>query len=114
MLGLHCFVWALSSCKQLGLLFILVDGLLVAVASLVVEHMLQVCGLQSMQHLGSMVVVHRFSCCGMWNTPGPGIEPMSPALAGGFLSTVPSGNSFFKILFIYLAAPGLSCSTWDL
>ena len=23
----------------------------------------------------------------MWNLPGPGIEPMSPTLAGGFLST---------------------------
>ena len=34
----------------------------------------------------------------MWNHPGPGIEPVSPALAGGFLSTVPpgkSGGSFF-------------------
>ena len=23
----------------------------------------------------------------MWNLPGPGIEPMSPVLAGGFLTT---------------------------
>ena len=29
----------------------------------------------------------------MWNLPRPGIEPMSPALAGGFLSTVPPGKS---------------------
>ena len=29
----------------------------------------------------------------MWNLPGPGIEPMSPALAGGFLTTVPPGKS---------------------
>ena len=28
----------------------------------------------------------------MWNFPGPGIEPMSPALAGRLLSTAPSGN----------------------
>ena len=40
--------------------------------------------------------------CGMWNVPGPGIKPMSPALAGGFLSTIPSRNSFFKNLFIWL------------
>ena len=30
---------------------------------------------------------------GMWDLPGPGIEPMSPALAGGFLTTVPPGKS---------------------
>ena len=26
---------------------------------------------------------------GMWDLPGPGIELVSPALAGGFLTTVP-------------------------
>ena len=29
----------------------------------------------------------------MWSVPGPGIEPVSPALAGEFLFTVPPGNS---------------------
>ena len=24
----------------------------------------------------------------MWDLPGPGLEPVSPALAGGFLTTV--------------------------
>ena len=41
-----------------------------------------------------------FSSCGswaelphdMWNLPRPGIEPMSPALAGGFLTTGPPGK----------------------
>ena len=28
----------------------------------------------------------------MWDLPGPGIEPVSPALAGGFLTTVPPGK----------------------
>ena len=31
---------------------------------------------------------------GTWNLSGPGIEPMSPALAGRFLSTVPPGKSW--------------------
>ena len=31
--------------------------------------------------------------CGIWNFPGPGIEPMSPELAGGFLPTAPPGKS---------------------
>ena len=30
----------------------------------------------------------------MWNLPGPGFKPMSPALAGGFLSIVPPEKSF--------------------
>ena len=30
---------------------------------------------------------------GMWNLPGPGIKPLSHALAGGFLSTVPPGKA---------------------
>ena len=29
----------------------------------------------------------------MWDLPGPGLKPMSPALAGGFLTTVPPGKS---------------------
>ena len=29
----------------------------------------------------------------MWDLPGPGIEPESPALAGGFLTTGPPGKS---------------------
>ena len=29
---------------------------------------------------------------GMWDLPGPGLKPMSPALAGGFLTTTPPGK----------------------
>ena len=34
----------------------------------------------------------------MWNLLGPGIEPMSPALASGFLSTIPPGKSLSLVL----------------
>ena len=34
----------------------------------------------------------------MSNLPGPGIEPMSPALAGRFLSTASPGKSDIKFL----------------
>ena len=30
---------------------------------------------------------------GMWDLPRPGLEPVSPALAGGFLTTAPPGKS---------------------
>ena len=33
----------------------------------------------------------------MWNLPAPGIELISPALAGGFLSTAPPGKSWICI-----------------
>ena len=49
----------------------------------------------------SVVAAHGPSSCGiwaqllhgMWNPPRPGIETLSPTLAGGFLSTVPLGSS---------------------
>ena len=37
-LGLRCCEWAFSSCGEWGLLFVVVHGLLTAVASLVAEH----------------------------------------------------------------------------
>ena len=39
-LGLRCCVWAFPSCGERGLLFVVVHGLLIAVASLVAEHRL--------------------------------------------------------------------------
>ena len=35
----------------------------------------------------------------MWDLPGPGLEPVSPALAGGFLTTAPPGKPWFFSLF---------------
>ena len=37
-LGLRCCTWAFSSCGEWGLLFVVVHGLLIAVASFVAEH----------------------------------------------------------------------------
>ena len=36
----------------------------------------------------------------MWDLPGPGLEPVSPALAGGFLTTEPPGKPRFYFLFL--------------
>jgi len=35
----------------------------------------------------------------MWDLPGSGIEPMSPALAGGFFTTEPPGQPRIMVLF---------------
>ena len=37
----------------------------------------------------------------MWDLPGPGLEPVSPAFAGGFLTTVPPGK---PLIFFFKAA----------
>ena len=52
------------------------------------------CALQ-LWHKGSVVAAHGLSCpaaCGIL-VPRPGIEPVSPALEGGFLNTGPPGKS---------------------
>ena len=41
----------------------------------------------------------------MWDLPGPGLEPVSPALASGFLSTVPPGKPCSWLL----SNTGLNC-----
>ena len=34
----------------------------------------------------------------MWDLPGPGLKPVSPALAGGFLTTAPPGKPLDSVL----------------
>ena len=58
------------------------------------------CGAQALGTRVSVVVARGLSSCGsraqllrgMWDLPGPGLKPMSPALAGGFLTTAPPGK----------------------
>ena len=53
------------------------------------------CGMRAPEHTGSVVAACRLSCptaCGIL-VPRPGIEPASPALEGGFLTTGPPGKS---------------------
>ena len=84
-LGLRFCAWAFSSCSERGPLFITVRGPLTITASLVAEHRLQ---------------TRRLSSCGsrsqllrsMWDLPRPGLEPVSPALAGRFSTTAPPGK----------------------
>ena len=40
----------------------------------------------------------------MWDLPGPGLKPVSPALAGGFLTTAPPGKSLlYSLLYLTLS-----------
>ena len=93
-LGLYCSAQAFFSCGERGLLFVTVRGLLIAMASC--------CGAQALGRQASVVVAHGLSSCGsqalerrlgscgarayllrgMWDLHRPGLEPVSPALAG--------------------------------
>ena len=37
----------------------------------------------------------------MWDLPGPGLEPLSPALAGGLLTTAPPGKPHTSSFFFF-------------
>ena len=94
-LGLRFCARAFSSCGKRGPLFIAVRRLLTIAASLVAEHRLQ---------------THRLSNCGsraqplrgLWDPPRPGLEPVSPALAGRLSTTAPPGKPFMSSLEKYL------------
>ena len=36
----------------------------------------------------------------MWDIPGPGLKPVSPALAGGFLTTVPTREALLCMFLL--------------
>ena len=95
---------AFSSCGKRGPLFIAVQGpLFIAVhgpftiaAPPVAGHRLQMRRLSS---CGSRAHPLR----GMWDLPRPGLEPVSPALAGRFSTTAPPGKPqhlFLKQVFV--------------
>ena len=82
MLGLRIF----SRCVEWGLFFVVVPGLLIAAAPLTAEHRLQ--------SMGLVAVVLGLSCPSAYGIfLDQGSEAVSPALAGGFLSTGPPGKS---------------------
>ena len=90
-LGLHCCLWAFSSCWQWGLL----SGCGAQAShcrrfSCCRTQALRACGLSSSS---LRALQHGLSSCGsqtqlplgVWNLPGPGIEPVSHTLAGGLI-----------------------------
>ena len=85
MLGLRFCARAFSSCGEWGPLLLAVRGPLTIAASLVAEHRLQT---RRLSNCGSRAWLLR----GMWDLPRPGIEPVSPALAGRFSTTAPPGK----------------------
>ena len=89
-LGLRFCARAFFSCGKWGPLFIAMRGPLIIVASLVAERRLSNCGSQA-----------QLLCC-MWDPPRPGLEPVSPALAGRFSTTAPPGKPHGSLLNSFL------------
>ena len=99
-LGLCFCARASSSCGKRGPLFIAVRGPLTISTSLVAEHRLQMRRLSS---CGSRAQLLR----GMWDLPRPGLEPVSPALAGRLSTTAPPGKPqpcFLKRLLMLISS----------
>ena len=96
-LGLCFCARAFSSCSKRGPLLLAVRGPLTIAASPAAEHRLQTRRLSSR---GSRAQSLR----GMWDPPRPGLEPVSPALAGRLPTTAPPGKPciiYFLFHFIF-------------
>ena len=102
-LGLRFCARAFSSCGKRGPLFIAVRGPLTIAASLAAEHRLQT---RRLSNCGS----RDQSLRGMWDLPRPGLEPVSPALAGRFSTTAPPGKPL--IYFLNGGAPCRILVAW--
>ena len=85
----HCGGFSCCRARALG-----------AQALVVVARRLSSCGLQALECRLSSCGARALLLHGMWDPPGPELEPVSPALAGRFLTTAPPGKSK-SIIFKY-------------
>ena len=86
---LHCGAWA-SHCGDFSCCGAWALGMW---ASVVVAHGLSSCGSRTLECRLSSCGARAQLLHGMWDLPRPGLKPVSPALAGRFLTTVPRGKS---------------------
>ena len=74
-------------------------------ASVVVARGLSSCGSQDLERRLSSCGAWASLLRGMWDLPGPGLEPVSPALAGRFLTTAlpgqPLPQHFEYLILVY-------------
>ena len=101
MLGLRCWAGFLSRavlglCRTLASLAV-THGLQGAWASEVVARGLSSCGSRALGHRLSSCGTWAWLISGVWGLPGPGIDPVSPALAGRFFTTEPPASTILKL-----------------
>ena len=89
-------------------------GALGTQASVVVARGFSSCGSQALEHRLSSCGSRASLLRGMWDLPGPGLEPLSSALIGRFLTTAPPGKSpgalFLISSFIQVSGHGVLLS----
>ena len=86
-------------------------------------------GARALGEQGSAVAAHRLGSCdlwtpecglhswsgvarGTWNLPRSGMEPVSPALSAGFLSTMPPGKSSHACMLSRFSRVRLCATLW--
>ena len=97
MLGLHgcaCFSLVVSRLYSLAVAAspVAEHRLLARWTSVVAARGLGSCGSRALGHRLNSWAARIYLLRGMWDLPRPGIEPVSPTLAGGFFSTEPPGK----------------------
>ena len=109
--GIHRYMCTFSSCSEQRLLCCSAwafhcGGLLLSWGALVLGEQASSAAAQGLSRCGSQAGESGLCGCGtqvwllqgMWDLPRTGIKPVSPTLAGGFLSTAPPGKSFPKLI----------------
>ena len=71
-------------------------------ASAVAARRLSSCGPRALERRLSSCGAQAQLLRGMWDPPRPGLEPMSPALAGGLPTTAPPGKPSLWVFICYL------------
>ena len=85
----HCSGFSCCGARALG-----------ARASVVVARGLSSCGSRALERRLSSCGSRAELLRGMWDPPGPGLEPVSPALTGGLPTTAPPGKPPFMLLLL--------------
>ena len=82
------------------LLFLVALGLrcCVRISPVAVSGLLTAVALEALERGLSSSGAPAYLACSRWDLPGPGREPVSPALAGGFLTTGPPVKSLRRFL----------------
>ena len=100
------FTHFLNSFKNICLCWVLVAGHVLFVVAL---RPLSSCGMWALEHVGSVVAVHRLSCPVAYGilVPRPGIRPGPATLEGRFLTIGPPRkspflDSYMILLWVYV------------
>ena len=106
-LGLHCCWWAFSRCSKQGLRSSCGARASHCGGFSCHRARFSTCGLQS---CSSQAPEHRLTSCGTWayllcdllDLPNPGIELVSPTLAGGLFTTEPPGKPQYAAFLLFI------------